>query len=139
MQRTSYVFGLVALVITGWWAHDVWGVVKDDPRVFEWRIYSVVPGRMPALHARFRDHTNALITKHGMTLVGFWNPQGQEAETKLYYLVAHQSKAAAEANWKAFGADPEWKKVREASEQDGKIVEKVDRIWLDPTPYSQMK
>jgi hypothetical protein len=131
--------GLLMAIASGWSAHEVWAGAKEDQRVFELRIYSVLPGRMPAMNARFKDHTNALLTKHGMTLIGFWTPQGKEAETKLYYLVAHKSKSVADASWKAFGDDPEWKKVREDSEKDGKIVEKVDRVWLDPTEYSMMK
>jgi hypothetical protein len=131
--------GTMIAVACAWSARDAWAVPKEENRVFELRIYSVLAGRMPAMHARFKDHTNALLTKHGMTLIGFWTPQGRDAEMKLYYLVAHKSKSAADASWKAFSADPEWKKVREESEKDGKIVEKVDRIWLDSTEYSMMK
>ena len=58
---------------------------------------------------------------------------------KLYYLVAHKNRKEAETNWKAFGEDPAWKEARDASEKDGKIVEKIERVWLDPTEYSNMK
>jgi hypothetical protein len=44
---------------------------KVDERVFELRIYHAAPGKMQALHARFRDHTCNLFKKHGMTIVGF--------------------------------------------------------------------
>lgn len=132
--------GLLIALATGWYAQEAWAAkVEDSKRVFELRIYSVLPGRMDAMNARFKDHTNALLDKHHMTLIGFWQPQGEDASKKLYYLVAHKSKAGAEANWKAFSADPAWKAARDASEKDGKIVEKVDRIWLDPTDYSMMK
>jgi hypothetical protein len=131
--------GLLIATTSGWFVHDAWAAPKDENRVFELRIYSVISGRMPAMNARFKDHTNALLTKHGMTLIGFWTPQGKDAETKLYYLVAHKGKSAADASWKAFGEDPEWKRVQEDSEKDGKIVEKVERVWLDPTEYSMMK
>jgi hypothetical protein len=130
---------IMIAVTCGWSAHDAWASPKEENRVFELRIYSVLPGRMPAMNARFKDHTNGLLIKHGMTLIGFWTPQGKDAETKLYYLVAHKSKTAADTSWKAFSDDPEWKKVREESEKDGKIVEKVERVWLDPTEYSMMK
>lgn len=134
------IAGLLVALATGWYAQGAWAAkVEDSKRVFELRIYSVLPGRMDAMNARFKDHTNALLNKHHMTLIGFWQPQGADASKKLYYLVAHQSKAEAEANWKAFSADPAWKVARDASEKDGKIVEKVDRLWLDPTDYSMMK
>ncbi len=140
MKRGIVLAAMTLVVVGGWLGHEAWASEREkSQRVFELRIYTVVPGRMPAMHARFKDHTNALLTKHGMTLVGFWNPRGPEAETKLYYLVAHKSKEAADASWKEFSNDAEWKKAREESEKDGKIVEKVDRVWLDPTEYSMMK
>ena len=43
-------------------------------KVYELRIYKCNPGKLPALHARFRDHTCRLFQKHGIELVGFWTP-----------------------------------------------------------------
>ena len=51
----------------------------------------------------------------------------------------HPSREAAKKNWAAFAADPEWKQVSKASEADGKIVEKVDSTYMNPTDYSPMK
>ena len=140
MKRTMIVAALVLALATGWTAQQLWASHKEETnRVFELRIYSVLPGRMDAMNARFKNHTNALLTKHHMTLLGFWQPQGDEAGTKLYYLVAHKNLKEAKANWQAFGEDPAWKEARDASEKDGKIVEKIERVWLDPTEYSNMK
>jgi hypothetical protein len=139
MKRLLIPAALLLALTTGWLANDALATSRDPQRVFELRIYHVLPGRMSAMHARFRDHTNRLLTKHGMTLIGFWTPQGADAEKTLYYLVAHPSKEAAEKNWKSFVADPAWIQARDASEKDGKIVEKIDRVWLDPTEYSMMK
>jgi hypothetical protein len=36
-------------------------------------------------------------------------------------------------------ADPEWRQVSKASEADGKIVEKIDSTFMDPTEFSQIK
>jgi hypothetical protein len=140
MKRTILAAALVLALATGWTAQQLWASHREDTnRVFELRIYSVLPGRMDAMNARFKNHTNSLLTKHGMTLLGFWQPQGDDASKKLYYLVAHKNRKEAEANWKAFVADPAWKEAQAASEKDGKIVEKVERVWLDPTEYSMMK
>ena len=54
-------------------------------------------------------------------------------------MISHASREAAKANWAAFGADPEWKKISEASQVDGKIVEKVESVFMDATDYSPMK
>jgi hypothetical protein len=109
-------------------------------RVFEMRTYTTNEGKLDALHARFRDHTNKLFVKHGMELIGYWTPMdGEKSKNTLVYILAYPSREAREASWKAFNADSEWKAVREASEKDGKIVSKVESVFLKPTDYSPMK
>ncbi len=116
------------------------GENKVDTRVFELRTYHAAPGKMEALHARFRDHTGKLFKKHDMTVIGFWTPvDAKESEKTLVYLLAFPSREAADESWKAFMADPEWKAAKEASEKDGKLVDKVDRVFLNPTDYSPLK
>ena len=107
--------------------------------VYELRTYTVAPGRMPALLKRFRDHTTKLFEKHGMQNVGYWNPEGKEGEAKLIYLLAHDSKEAAAKSWAGFRGDPDWIKARDASEADGKIVEKVESVYMTPTDFSKLK
>ena len=46
----------------------------NSDRVFELRTYTTHEGRLDALHRRFREHTNAIFTKHGMTMIGYWTP-----------------------------------------------------------------
>lgn len=110
-------------------------------RVFEMRTYTAHEGRGPAMHKRFREHTCELFKKNGMELVGFWTPMTEKdgKADKLVYILAFPSKEAAEKSWKAFQADPEWIKARDASEADGKIVKKVESVYLDPTDYSPVK
>jgi hypothetical protein len=115
-------------------------VKKADARVFELRTYHAAAGKMDALHTRFKDHTNKLFKKHGMEIVGFWTPTDpKEAQEKLIYILAFPSKEAAEKSWKAFREDPDWIKAKEASEKDGKLVDKVDSVFLNPTDYSPIK
>src|SRR5690348_4471916 len=91
-------------------------VKKADTRVFELRTYHAAAGKMDALNARFRDHTNALFKKHGMEIIGFWQPSDpKEAQQKLIYILAFPSREAAKKSWDAFRDDPDWKKVREES------------------------
>ena len=104
------------------------------------RTYHAAAGKMDALNARFRDHTNALFKKHGMEIIGFWQPADpNEADKKLIYILAFPSKEAAEKSWKAFREDPDWIKAKEASEKDGKLVDKVEELYLNPTDYSPIK
>jgi hypothetical protein len=121
-----------------------WTHAADAPaagRVFELRTYHTFPGRLDALHKRFREHTMKIFEKHGMTNVAYWTPQDSPAkETTLIYVISHASREAAKANWAAFGNDPEWKAIAAASEADGgKIVEKVDSVYMDATDYSPLK
>jgi hypothetical protein len=113
-----------------------------DTRVFELRTYHTAsPAKLEALHARFRNHSNKLLEKHGMTLVGFWVPTDADkgSGNTLVYLVAHKSRAAATASWAAFRADPEWVRVKAESEKDGVLAEKVESVFMSPTDYSAIK
>jgi hypothetical protein len=110
-------------------------------RVFELRTYTATPGKLGALNARFRDHTIALFKKHGMEVIGFWEPIDKEAGAgeKLVYMLVHPSRAAAEANWKAFREDPEWVKVKAESEAAGVLAAKIESVFLAGTDYSPLK
>lgn len=115
--------------------------LAPDSRCFELRTYYAMPGKLEALHARFRDHTNDLFKKHGMTLVGYWVPNDKDkgADNTLVYVLAFPDCAARAAAFKAFGADPAWVKARDASEVNGKLVEKVDSVLMTATDYSPIK
>ena len=84
-------------------------------KIYELRIYTTNPGKLPDLHKRFREHTMQLFEKHGMENVIYWTLtedfKDESKDNTLVYLLAHKSKAAAEASWKAFIADPEWQEV----------------------------
>lgn len=114
---------------------------EASTRVFELRTYYTLPGRLDALLARFRQHTCALFEKHGMTNIGYWVPADEKdgSRHKLVYVLAHASRESAKASWAAFSADPEWKAVRTGSEADGRIVEKVESVFLTPTDFSALK
>lgn len=110
-------------------------------RVFEMRTYTTPPGKLGTLNARFREHTVALFKKHGMEIVGFWEPldPADGAGVKLVYILSHQSRAAAEASWKAFRADPEWVKAKADSEKDGPVLTKIESVFLAGVDYSPLK
>jgi len=110
-----------------------------ESRVYELRTYTCFDGKLDALKARFRDNTIRIFKKHGIESVGYWVPQDERSKNTLIYIVVHPSKEAADKNWKAFQDDPEWKKVAAESEANGKIVEKVERVFMDPTEFSHLK
>ena len=113
------------------------GEEKAAKRVYELRTYTTEPGRLPALHARFRDHTMKLFEKHGMKNEMYWVPTDEDLkDNTLIYVVSHASLDAAKKSWDAFRNDPEWKKVAAESEKDGKIVKKVEQHYMTLTDYS---
>lgn len=108
--------------------------------VYELRIYTTLEGKLPLLLARFRDHTTKLFEKHGMQNVGYWVPADPpKSQNTLYYILKHKSREAATASWDAFRKDPAWIKVQKESEADGKIVEKVESMFMSPTDFSKLK
>src|SRR5581483_5538386 len=115
--------------------------LTKDSRIFELRTYYAMPGKLEELHTRFRDHTVKLFKKHGMEIVGFWGPTDKEAgsENKLVYILAFPSREAREQAWKTFGADPDWQAARKKSEENGRLVEKVESTILMATDYSPVK
>jgi hypothetical protein len=116
------------------------GRASAEDRAYELRTYTAAPGKLEALHQRFRDHTLRLFEKHGMTVVGFWVPaKGDTAANTLVYLLSFPSEEARNASWKAFAEDPEWKKVSEESQRDGRMLDKVESVMLRPTDYSPLR
>ena len=109
-------------------------VAADDQPVYELRTYTTNEGKMAALHQRFRNHTMAIFEKHGMRNVAYW--QSADDPNVLIYVVEHKSRAAADENWQAFVSDPEWQQVYAASIADGRLVAKIDRVFMSRTDFS---
>lgn len=105
--------------------------------VYELRVYHSPEGKLPDLLTRFREHTMTLFEKHGMKNIAYWTPTDEPLKGKtLVYILAHPSREAATANWDAFRNDPEWISVREKSEANGKIVEKLESTFMTMTDFS---
>jgi hypothetical protein len=111
--------------------------MPSSTTVYELRIYHVFEGKLGDLLARFRDHTMQLFEKHGIKNVAYWTPTDDPLKGKtLVYMLAHPSREAATANWQSFRDDPDWQSVRDKSEANGKLVEKIDSTFLAMTEFS---
>ena len=114
--------------------------IQAEDRIYELRTYTATEGHLKDVLARFRDHTTKLFEKHGMVNVGYWVPaDAPDSGNKLVYLISHKSREAAKANWDGFRADPVWIKARDESEKNGKIVAKVESVFLTPADFSKLK
>ena len=116
------------------------GFAFAQNKVYELRTYTCFEGKLEDLKKRFRDHTIEIFKRHGMESIGYWVPDDPEkSKTTLTYIISHASREQATKNWQEFMSDPEWKKVAADSEANGKIVQKVDRLFLNPTDFSKLK
>jgi hypothetical protein len=108
--------------------------------IFQLRTYHLLPGKLDAIQTRFRDHTQALFEKQGLSNYPYWITVEKEGlQSKLVYFLGHQNKEEFNAAFDRFRVDPEWIRVRDASEMPGKIVEKVDTKFYVSLPFSPMK
>ena len=116
------------------------GASRPSPHVYELRMYHVNAGKMDALVARFRDHTDPIFKRHNMRSIGYWVPEDAPHSQNLFiYVLEHPSREAAEKNWAEFQADPEWKRVKAESEANGPLADHIDRYFMDPTSFSAVK
>jgi hypothetical protein len=110
--------------------------------IYELRTYIASPDRLKNLNQRFREVTMKLFSKHGMTNVVYGVPTDADkgSANTLIYFMRHESRSAADASWKAFSDDPEWKAAYAASQPDGvPLAAKVTRLYLKPTAFSPLQ
>ena len=113
-------------------------------RLYELRTYTTHPGRLEALHQRFKNHTIKLFEKHGMKNGMYWVPTDEKlSQNTLIYVVSHDSADAAKKSWDAFRADPEWIAAKEASEKSAggslNVSNGVKSVFLQPVDFSPTK
>jgi hypothetical protein len=119
------------------WPEGKPGSAQPSTVVYELRVYHTYEGKLDDLLRRFREHTTKLFERHGIKNVAYWTPTDDPQKGKtLVYILAHPNRAAADVNWKAFRDDPEWQSVRDKSEANGKLVEKIESTFLALTDFS---
>ncbi len=112
----------------------------QSARIFELRTYQAPDGKLEALHARFKNDTLRLFKKHGMENVAYFRPADAPLSSNtMMYLLAYPNRDAAKKSWAAFQADPEWQKINTDTQKDGRIVSKLESVFLEPTDYSPLK
>ncbi len=143
LLRMTFLAAIYAVVCSAAFAQG--NSTKKEGRLYELRFYTTNAGKLPDLHARFRDHTMKLFEKHGMENIVYWtvsegSPKSDDdKDNLLIYIIAHKDEAAKDASWAAFRADPEWKAVAAKSEENGKILSKPPRaIFMREAEFSAM-
>jgi hypothetical protein len=112
----------------------------EQAMIYELRTYWAEPGKIEALHNRFRNVTLNVFQRHQMEVVGFWTPAPVTPESgDLVYILRFADVAAMQVAWAAFQQDAEWIAGKAASEVNGKLVTKLTSVVLNPTDYSLLK
>ena len=112
-------------------------VKADSSRVFELRVYHVVPGKLPVMESRFRDKTSKMLARHNLNVLGYWETE-DGSDNSFIFLLAHESREEAKKNWDAMGVDPEFQEILK-SEQTEKTLERAEVTYMRPTDFSPLK
>ena len=107
--------------------------------IYEYRVYEALPGKLPELNSRFRNHTLKMFERHGIKNIAYWTPSVGDYNNRLIYIVAFEDAQQRDRAWASFQADPEWQRVRSESETNGPLVARVTNSLLTPTDYSPMQ
>lgn len=114
---------------------------KRAPRVFELRTYE--SNNFATLERKikmFEDGEIAIFRRLGMRPVFFARTIIGQRMPNLTYLLAFDDLAAREKAWRAFGADPEWQKLRaQPGLSDAEIVSNISNAILRPLPFSPIR
>jgi hypothetical protein len=113
----------------------------DSPgRIFRMRTYespSVKTGLKKI--EMFNTAEIAIFRKNNMRPVFFGQTLVGDKMPNLTYMLAFNSMEENDANWKRFGSDPDWKKLRSMPEYDDKkILCGITNLYLKPADYSQI-
>jgi hypothetical protein len=101
--------------------------------IYELREYHAAEGKKEQLDDRFKNHTMDLFLRHNIEVVGFW--QKKDEPLILVYLCRFEDEQQQCKAWKAFAADPEWKRIKTESEAEGPLTTQLISTLLVPVPY----
>lgn len=133
LKTLTFTLALVAATASAW-------ADAESEQVFELRTYTTHEGKLADLNKRFAEHTARLFERHGMRNIGYWVPTDAErSENTLIYILAHDSREAAQKSWQAFLEDPEWQAAYTKSRENGPIVKHIDSVYMTATEYSAIK
>ncbi len=110
-------------------------------RIFELRMYESNNGSTLARKIKMFDDAEIGIFKRlGMEPVFFGETIVGGRMPSLVYMLSFENLAAREKLWQAFGADPEWQKVRsQPGNSDAEIVSNISNAVLRPLPFSDIR
>jgi len=114
---------------------------EGQPHVFELRLYhSPTERQWKALHERFAGPEIPIFHRSGIHPLLYASTLAGPQKPNLVYLTPFESLAAREKAWAAFGADPEWAKVRaESITRHGQISSVIQISLYRAAAYSPLR
>jgi hypothetical protein len=114
---------------------------KRPPRIFELRTYESPNAKASKTKIKmFDDAEIKIFRRNGMLPVFFGETLIGRNLPNLTYMLAYDDLAARDKVWKAFGADPEWQKLRSTPGlTDPEIVSNISNSILRPLPFSPIR
>lgn len=117
------------------------GDAQRPARVFELRTYeSNHPASLAKKIGMFENGEIQIFRKHNLLPVFFGEMIAGPRMPNLTYMVAFDSLAAREANWRSFATSPEWKQMAATPGlSDGEVVSNISNMILSPMAGSQIR
>jgi hypothetical protein len=114
---------------------------RKTPRIFELRTYHSPTWRqLKALHERFAGEEIRIFHRVGVKPILYSSTILGANMPNLTYVIPFENLAAREKAWDAFGADPEWIKVRKESiDKHGQISSVMQISLYRATAYSPIR
>jgi hypothetical protein len=98
--------------------------------IYEIRVYEAAEGKADAMKARFKNEVVKRFPTHGIELLGVF--ESETERSRLTYLTRFKSEDDRSKAWAAFGADPDWRAVKAATEVDGPLLKSQTVSVLSP-------
>jgi hypothetical protein len=110
-------------------------------RIFEVRMYeSNNTSTLAEKMKMFNSGEIEIFKKLGMLPVFFGETLVGPKMPNLIYMLSFDDLAAREKAWRAFGSDPDWKKLRETPGwSDAEIVSNITNFMVSPLPFSDIR
>ena len=103
--------------------------------MYELRIYTGVPGRVPQIVEGLRANARSLFVRYGFRPLAFWETSDHAAEERsVVYLLEWRDIAEQQAGWTALKADPEWQAFLAETQRRGAAIARVTSMNLDTVP-----
>lgn len=114
---------------------------KRPSRLFEVRCYeSNNHSTLQKKIKMFNDGEIGIFKKLGMQPVFFGETIVGQNQPNLVYMLSYEDFAGREKAWKAFGGDPDWKKMREMPGYgDAEIVSNISNYLVSPLSFSPIR